>query len=198
MENLIGWYGDRLHNLTEVSLISNTDGIHTDKTIIGYVVEEPFVVLTAFITKYFVSEYNETLYPMGYCRYKYSIGIKSLGNCYHPSNFAKPTYSHLTSFESINSSIFDLASLDNNKKHISEYFDMLKTIKTNNPTIQKAIDCVDIINTAIITKDDLGPDETQESNFTKKFNKLSKYIVNDHEIMAVMRYTIILMNEIMF
>ena len=55
------------HKLTEVSLITNEDGIHTKETVIGYVAEEPFVVLTAWINKYIISAYNDKLYPIGYC-----------------------------------------------------------------------------------------------------------------------------------
>ena len=146
--------GINIHHLTEVSIITNTDGIHSKEEVVGYIAEEPFVVLTAWINKYLISSYNERLYPVGFCSFSYTIGLKDIGSRYHPSNLTKHYFSDLSSFESMVCSIKVAELYDSNK---DEQFRLLSSILENRPDIQKAIDCQSYID-ALNDKDDLKQD----------------------------------------
>ena len=82
----------KLHKLTEISITINTDGIHSENALVGYIAEDPFVVLCAWIDKYIISFYNQKIYPVGYCSFKYTIKIKDIGSIYEPSNISKSYY----------------------------------------------------------------------------------------------------------
>ena len=88
-----------MHNLTEISLIENYDGIHSREIILGYVAEEPFCVLTEMLTKYYISRYNEEeIFPVGYFSSKYTLGIRNVGSRYELDNFTKHAYHDLCRF----------------------------------------------------------------------------------------------------
>ena len=142
------------HKLTEVSLITNEDGIHTKETVIGYVAEEPFVVLTAWINKYIISAYNDKLYPIGYCSFKHTIGLRDAGSVYSPRNLIKHYFCDLSSFESMNPAI-ELAALDEYSE--DEQLKLLSSILQGRPDVQKAIDCQTYID-ALNDKDDCKQD----------------------------------------
>ena len=65
------------HNITQIYMIYNKDGIHGSTVPIGCVDENSFVVLTNLITRYFVSSYNnQELYPISFCSFPWTISIK--------------------------------------------------------------------------------------------------------------------------
>ena len=135
------------HKLSEISLITNTDGIHSESILLGYIAEEPFVVLSAWINKYIISGYKKVLYPVGYCTFEYTIFIKDIGSRYSPANIIKHCYSDISSFESLNPQL-ELALLDSDGKK-NEQFTLLSGILEDNEEIQKAIDYQDAVTATI-------------------------------------------------
>lgn len=133
----------KLHRLTEISIITNTDGIHSSDTIVGYIAEDPFVVLCSWIDKYIISFYNQKIYPVGHCSFEYTVKIKDIGSIYEPANISKFHYRDIESFENLNG-IMHLAILTEQDKE--EYYRLLKSSLDSIPDIQKAIDNQDIIN----------------------------------------------------
>ena len=125
---------NKLHKLTQISIVENTDGIHNEDTIIGYIAEDPFVVLSAWINKYLISYYNEKLYPVGYCSFKYTIKIKDVGSMYEPRNIMNNTsyFRDIDSFENMNN-IIKIAMLTQKEK--DEYFSLLSLILEKIPSI---------------------------------------------------------------
>lgn len=141
----------KLHKLTEISITINTDGIHSENALVGYIAEDPFVVLCAWIDKYIISFYNQKIYPVGYCSFKYTIKIKDIGSIYEPSNISKSYYRDIESFEDLNE-ITKVALLTKDDK--DEYYRLLQSSLDSIPDLQKAIDCQDIINSIYNTYQD--------------------------------------------
>lgn len=141
----------KLHRLTEVSITINTDGIHSENALVGYIAEDPFVVLCAWIDKYIISFYNQQMYPVGFCSFKYTIKIKDIGSIYEPSNIPKSYYRDIDSFEELNK-VIEVALLSKDDKE--EYYRLLQSSLQSMPDIQKAIDNQDIIKSIYDTYED--------------------------------------------
>lgn len=133
----------KLHKLTEISVTINTDGIHSEDALVGYIAEDPFVVLCTWIDRYIISYYNQKIYPVGYCSFPYTIKIKDIGSIYEPSNLgSKVYYRDIESFENMNR-IMNTVILTN--KDRDEYYRLLSASLESIPDLQKAIDSQDIV-----------------------------------------------------
>lgn len=124
--------------LTGVYLITNKDGVHTEKELIGYIDQHPFVVLHQLLSKYYISGYlNDNLYPIFMAGYKYSLFIKEEGDSYSYANIGKIKIKDIDVFCSRFNKI-ELAGIDN--KYSEEYLNLLSMATNSNPDLQEAID----------------------------------------------------------
>ena len=160
------------HNITQIDMIYNKDGIHGSTVPIGCVDENSFVVLTNLITRYFVSSYNnQELYPISFCSFPWTISIKNLGNKYYPNNFTIHSYESLSCFEKLNENKLQNASIDKMSNCTSEYLNLLKSAKNRIPSVQKAIDLQSIL---------------QIPNGKNIFDHLKTYECDDEETMLLL------------
>lgn len=158
-ESIVGTDTD-MHRLTLVRLVENKDGIHKQVKDIGFIAEEPFVVLSIFLNKYFVQSYcGVELYPIGYCSFSYAIEIEDVGDRYIPRNMCKPAFHDIVSFERLNSDMMLLAYMnkETDKDKYIEYINLLSGVKDTINDIQLAIDVQNIIS-IIEMKVDEDPD----------------------------------------
>lgn len=133
----------KLHKLTAISVTINTDGIHSEDALVGYIAEDPFVVLCTWVDRYIISYYNQKIYPVGYCSFPYTIKIKDIGSIYEPSNLgSKVYYRDIESFENMNR-IMNTVILTNENR--DEYYRLLSASLESIPDLQKAIDSQDIV-----------------------------------------------------
>jgi len=138
-----------IQRLTSINLVENVDGIHKTVKNIGYVAEEPFVVLAVLLNKYFIQSYcGQELYPVGYCSFKYSISIEDEGDRRRPRNLYKGAIHDTTSFESLNEDLLMLACIDKlyYNPQYEEYLKLLSNSKDSIEDLQLAIDHQDIIS----------------------------------------------------
>ena len=124
---------DLFNKLTKVSMITNTDGVHTSEELIGYIAEDPFIVFTILINKYAISYYDERIYPMALCSFSNSLKIEDCGSIYSYNNIDKRYFNNIDSFISIEEFTLFANILSN------------EDLKYNHLTIslQKAIDLQD-------------------------------------------------------
>ena len=133
-------------SLTKVCLVYNEDGVHRKEELIGYVIEEPFVVLTYFLCSHFVSTYKEELYPIGYTGFKHSLAIYDEGNYNLHRNFTKSAFANMHDFIRLNQDMIDLANTTNYSDAVTtEYLGYLALAKDRIPDIQQAIDWVEVL-----------------------------------------------------
>lgn len=138
-----------IQRLTSINLVENVDGIHKTVKNIGYVAEEPFVVLAVLLNKYFIQSYcGQELYPVGYCSFKYSLSIEDEGDRRRPRNLYKGAVHDATSFESLNEDLLMLACIDKlyYNPQYEEYLKLLSNSKDSIEDLQLAIDHQDIIS----------------------------------------------------
>lgn len=127
--------------LTGIYLVINLDGVHKDKELIGYIDEDPFVVLHQLLSKFYISGYNnDELYPIFMAGYKYSILIKNEGDSYDYANINKPKVRDIEAFYHRYTKM-NLAKIDN--KYSEEYLNLLSMATNSNPDLQEAIDLQD-------------------------------------------------------
>lgn len=140
---------DLINKLTKVSMIINTDGVHTSEELIGYIAEDPFVVFTILINKYAISYYNERIYPMALCSFSNSLKIEDCGSIYSYNNMDKRYFNNIDSFISIEDDVLIKARLTEDKR--TEEFTLFANILSNEDlkcnhltiSLQKAIDLQD-------------------------------------------------------
>lgn len=138
-----------IQRLTSINLVENVDGIHKTVKNIGYVAEEPFVVLAVLLNKYFIQSYcGQELYPVGYCSFKYSLSIEDEGDRRRPRNLYKGAIYDITSFESLNEDLLKRAFIDRlyYNPQYEEYLKLLSNSKDSIEDLQLAIDHQDIIS----------------------------------------------------
>lgn len=158
-----------IQRLTSINLVENIDGIHKTVKNIGYVAEEPFVVLAVLLNKYFIQSYcGQELYPVGYCSFKYSLSIEDEGDRRRPRNLYKGAVHDITSFESLNEDLLMLACIDKlyYNPQYEEYLKLLSNSKDSIEDLQLAIDHQDIISSM-----KYGADKTYKSNIKDIVNK---------------------------
>lgn len=127
--------------LTGIYLVTNLDGVHKEKELIGYIDEDPFVVLHQLLSKYYVSGYeHDDLYPIFMAGYKYSIFIKEEGDSYDYANISKPKIRDIEAFYHRYTKM-NLAKIDN--KYSEEYLNLLSMATNSNSDLQEAIDLQD-------------------------------------------------------
>lgn len=132
--------------LTEISLVHNIDGVHTESSVLGYVADEPFCVLSSLLTKYFICGYDKELYPMMMVSYKFALYIRDAGRRYTPNNTSKFQYHDVENLI-IDSDTMYLAKVSTyGKEYGNEYLNMLNQMRGNIIPIQKAIDCQVIVD----------------------------------------------------
>jgi hypothetical protein len=137
-----------IQRLTSINLVENTDGVHKSIKNIGYVAEEPFVVLSVLLNSYFIQSYcGNELYPVGYCSFKYSLSIEDEGDRRIPRNLCKCVFHDLKSFKDLNSDMFARAYIDAgyNKTQYGEYITLLSKSKDSIDDLQVAINMQDAI-----------------------------------------------------
>lgn len=138
-----------LQRLTSINLVENVDGIHKTVKNIGYVAEEPFVVLSVLLNRYFIQSYcGNELYPVGYCSFKHSLSIEDEGDRRIPRNICKCAIHDIMSFEKINEDMLGLAYIDRyyNNSQYEEYIKLLSGSKDSIEDIQLAIDMQSIVS----------------------------------------------------
>lgn len=157
--------------ITKISLITNTDGIHTESDTIHFVQEEPIVILTKLIGSHYISQYNKkSLYPMNIVGFDYSLAIDYVGDYYDPATLVpfKPFLSIddfiMFARNEINKAKFKYDDEELSKKTEDEkiaielgakdYFDSLGKVKENDPCIQFAIDHHDALNSLLCVDED--------------------------------------------
>lgn len=137
-DSIPGFFCD---GLTKITLITNTDGVHTVEEVIGYVTEQDFCILSDMINKYYISKYNDIeLFPANFFSGKYTIGIYDLGSRYNLDNFVKPYYTDMPRFI-YNHKILERAEIDDeNINMIKEYATFLNNRADEIEIIKEAID----------------------------------------------------------
>lgn len=127
--------------LSGIYLVTNKDGVHTEKELIGYIDQHPFVVLHQLLSKYYVSGYwDNDLYPIFMAGYKHSLFIKNEGDSYNYANISKIKIKDIDVFCSRYTKV-ELAKVDN--KYSEEYLNLLSMATNTNPDLQQAIDLQD-------------------------------------------------------
>lgn len=127
--------------LTGIYLVTNLDGVHKEKELIGYIDEDPFVVLHQLLSKYYVSGYgDDDLYPIFMAGYKYSILIKNEGDSYDYANINKPKVRDIEAFYHRYTKM-NLAKISD--EYSEEYLNLLSMATNSNPDLQEAIDLQD-------------------------------------------------------
>ena len=113
MSYKISTEGFFMHDLTEITLRENYDGIHVKETVIGYIAEEPFCVLTELLSQYYISQYDLVeIFPAGFFSGKYTIGIRNIGSKYSLDNFTKHPYYEVCRFLKYKKDSISLAEID--------------------------------------------------------------------------------------
>lgn len=200
---MIPKHGDRL---TEVSMISTKYGTDREIKVLGYIAEEPYVVLVELFTSYFVSGYNEELYPLFNTSLKHTLFIKDFGNRYELSNFSKQQFHDIDSFKYLTKDL-ELTKIisdpDDNRateqtlKDAKEYMDTLAIIKDNNPIIQKAINQLELLEIYEIKEDD--KDDSGSIEYLKnRIKRIYDNISDDYETMALLSHIMRMIIKINF
>lgn len=174
-----------MHRLTLVRLVENKDGIHKQVKEIGLIAEEPFVVLSVFLNKYFVQSYCGTeLYPIGYCSFKYTIEIEDIGNRYLPRNICKPAFHDIASFENLNEDMILLAHIDKdtNIDKYREYINLLSGAKESISDLQLAIDTQNLVS---ITEMQIEDPDLYRDNIRSVIND---YWSDNYKIASLIRF----------
>lgn len=144
--------------LTKITLITNTDGIHTTEELVGYVAEQDFCILCDMINRYYVSKYNDVeLFPANFFSGKYTIGIYNLGSRYNLDNFVKSFYPDMPRFL-YNHNILELAEIDDEDiDTVKEYVTFLNNRADEIESIKEAIEyssAIKAIDESELTEDD--------------------------------------------
>lgn len=144
--------------LTKITLITNTDGIHTTEELVGYVAEQDFCILCDMVNRYYVSKYNDVeLFPANFFSGKYTIGIYNLGSRYNLDNFVKSFYPDMPRFL-YNHNILELAEIDDEDiDTVKEYVTFLNNRADEIESIKEAIEyssAIKAIDESEITEDD--------------------------------------------
>ena len=137
-ESIPGFFCD---GLTKITLITNTDGVHTTEEVIGYVAEQDFCILSDMINQYYISKYNDIeLFPANFFSGKYTIGIYNLGSRYDLDNFVKSYYPDMPRFI-YNHKILERAEIDNDDiDMVKEYATFLNNRADEIESIKEAIE----------------------------------------------------------
>lgn len=162
-----------IQRLTSVNLVENVDGIHKTVKNIGYVADEPFVVLSVLLNEYFIQSYcGQELYPVGYCSFKYSLSIEDEGDRRRPRNLCKGAIHDIISFGSLNEDLLLLACIDkiNRNDQYKEYLNLLTGPKDSIEDLQLAIDHQNIVSTmTCYSRDDMSEYATDIRNIIMKY-----------------------------
>ena len=154
-ESIPGFFCD---GLTKITLITNTDGVHTIEEVIGYVAEQDFCILSDMINQYYISKYNDIeLFPANFFSGKYTIGIYNLGSRYDLDNFVKSYYPDMPRFI-YNHKILERAEIDNDDiDMVKEYATFLNNRADEIESIKEAIEyssAIKAIDESELTEDD--------------------------------------------
>jgi hypothetical protein len=184
MKYLLTPVNDR-YPLTQVSLISNIDGAHTQTTVIGYIALPAFTVLSAMLTTHVISWYNDPLYPSCMVPGKYSLSIRNVGSMYsYHTTSLRPIYTDIISFASNSGDLLERAQINTNTK--DEYLGILVNIKANNHTIQKAINAQKILREV-----DIDENATDLVEYVKtKCERLLEFLSSDNELNGIVHYAL--------
>lgn len=137
---------------TEVILNTNLDGIHCKKTVVGYINEDPFVVLTAWLNEYIISGYNDEFYPINYSSFKNTITLNTIEDRYSYANIIRHSICDLTEFERFYPEIRSCKLTEENDR---EQTMLLQSVINSFPVLGKAVQfhsIIDIIDNKDITK----------------------------------------------
>ena len=145
-----------IHNLSKISMVKNIDGIHTEKSIIGYIAADPEVVLDYFLLYCFVSGYVTELYPIYETPFTYSIWIDDVSNIDGFYNAEKLKVFDIDTFIDLYSHQLQLATpkyavsnMYSERELIDKYMETLKNVSKTNMHIAHAIESQDIIKKAL-------------------------------------------------
>lgn len=148
-----------IHNLTQISMVKNIDGVHTEKTTIGYIAADPEVVLDYFLLYCFVSGYNNELYPIYETPFNYSISIEDAGRVDGFYNADKLKVFDIDTFIDLYNDQLQLATPSNTVSEmyterdlIDTYMSTLKNIANSNKDIELAIDAQTVIEKGVYCK----------------------------------------------
>lgn len=137
---------------TEVVLNTNLDGIHCKKTVVGYINEDPFVVLTAWLNEYIISGYDDEFYPINYSSFKNTITLNTIEDRYSYANIIRHSICDLTEFERFYPEIRSCKLTEENDR---EQTMLLQSVINSFPVLGKAVQfhsIIDIIDNKDITK----------------------------------------------
>lgn len=137
-----------INRLSGIYLVTNLDGTHTEKELIGYIDQHPFIVLHQLISGYYISGYsNDILYPAYLAPFKYSLYIKDEGYSYNYRNIDRVKIKDIEAFTDVYSDILDLCKVSDN--NAEEYLNLLQMCLNNNKDLQSAIDLADFDGSVI-------------------------------------------------
>ena len=175
MSRTISTDGYFMHDLTEITLRENYDGIHVKETVIGYIAEEPFCVLTELLCRYYVSQYDIVeVFPVGFFPGNYTIGIRNVGNKYLLDNFVKHPYYEVSRFLKYKKCAIARAEVDNDiHPHLAaSYIDLLNGCAASGQlAIELAIKYNEIVQE--VNKGELLDETTAQYN-----KRIHDYFVN--------------------
>lgn len=175
MSRTISTDGYFMHDLTEITLRENYDGIHVRETVIGYIAEEPFCVLTELLCRYYVSQYDIVeVFPVGFFRGNYTIGIRNVGSKYSLDNFVKHPYYEVSRFLKYKKGAIARAEVDNDihPDLAVSYIDLLNGCAANGQlSIELAIKYNEIVQE--VDKGELLDETTAQYN-----KRIHDYFIN--------------------
>lgn len=137
-----------INRLSGIYLVTNLDGAHTEKEMIGCIDQHPFIVLHQLLSSYYISGYgNDILYPAYLAPFKYSLYIKDEGYSYNYRNIDRAKIKDIDVFCNVYSDIMDLCKVSDN--NTEEYLNLLQMCLNNNKDLQSAIDLADFDGSVI-------------------------------------------------
>lgn len=137
-----------INRLSGIYLVINLDGTHTEKELVGYIDQHPFIVLHQLLSNYYISGYgDDILYPAYLAPFKYSLYIKDEGYSYNYSNIDKPKIKDIDVFSNVYSDTLDFCKVSDN--NTEEYLNLLQMCLNNNKDLQSAIDLADFDGSVI-------------------------------------------------
>lgn len=174
---------------TEVVLNTNLDGIHCKKTVVGYINEDPFVVLTAWLNEYIISGYDDEFYPINYSSFKNTITLNTIEDRYSYANIIRHSICDLTEFERFYP---EIRSCKLTEEKDREQTMLLQSVINSFPVLEKAVqfhNIIDIIDIIDITK--ISPATYLQTIVADIYSKVSslkeytdEYIINLSSIIS--------------
>ena len=166
MSRKISTDGYFMHDLTEITLRENYDGIHVREQVIGYIAEEPFCVLTELLCQYYVSLYDIVeIFPAGFFPGEYTIGIRNVGSKYSLDNFVKHPYYEISRFLKYKKGSISKAEVDQDvyPELAAKYVELLNiSVSNGNLPIELAMKYNEIVQD--VAKGELVNETTAQYN----------------------------------